>query len=327
MKPPFPVSDHCDGWRFFNPAGQPQAKSFSALPKWWFQQVFLGQRIRWPKVVPPDPKPTLPVSVPAGQIAVTFIGHATFLLQLQNLTILTDPIFSPRASPFRWIGPKRIRPPAIALANLPRVDVVLVSHNHYDHLDLETLRWLAREHRPLIVTTLGNKAWLASRGVGNVVELDWWQSHPSAALELVCTPAQHFAARWPWDRCKTLWAGFALKTSAGKIYFTGDSGYSATFAEIGARLGEFDLALLPIGAYEPRWFLECVHMNPAEAVRAHRDLRAKRSIAMHYGTFQLTDEGIDAPVQALVAARHAAGLTENDFRTLAFGETWHLVSQ
>ena len=323
---PFPVSDHCDGRRFFNPAGQLQARSFSDLPTWWWQRLVAGQGERWPRTMPAPAPPRLPANVPAGRLAVTFIGHSTFLLQLPGLNILTDPIFSARAGPFSWAGPKRVRPPALSLGQLPRIDVVLVSHNHYDHLDLPSLQWLARERSPLIVTTLGNKAWLESRGVGRVgAELDWWQAHRAApGLEVVCTPAQHFAARWPWDRCRSLWGGFALKTSAGVLYFAGDSGYCGAFREIGARLGPFALALIPIGAYEPRWFMTPVHMNPDEAVRAHLEVRSRRSIGMHFGTFQLTDEGIDAPLQHLAAARTVHGVAPHKFQTLGFGETWLL---
>lgn len=322
MKPKFPVSAHCDGERFFNPVGQPPARSFSDLPKWWYQRLVLRQGSVWPKNIPAPLVPQLPATVPAGQVATTFIGHATFLLQLPGLNVLTDPMFSPRASPFSWAGPKRVRPPALTLAQLPRIDVVLVSHNHYDHLDLPTLRWLARERQPRFVTMLGNKAWLEKRGVHPVVELDWWQAHAATPeLEIVCTPAQHFAARWPWDRCRTLWGGFALQTPAGRIYFAGDSGYSSTFREIGARLGPFDLALLPIGAYEPRWFLAPVHCTPEEAVRIHRDVRSRQSVAMHFGTFQLTDEGIDEPLIALAVARTAHGVAAADFLIPGFGET------
>jgi len=318
----FPVSDHCDGRRFFNPAGQARARSFLDLPKWWYQRLILDQGSRWPESVAPSGTPHLPASVPAGKVAVTFIGHATFLLQLAGLTILTDPIFSARASPFAWAGPKRVRPPALSLKQLPRINVVLLTHNHYDHLDLPSLRRLAREHQPLIITTLGNKAWLEKRGIGRVVELDWWQSHRAPGdLEVICTPAQHFAARWPWDRDKTLWGGFVLKRSSGRIYFAGDSGHFDGFIEIGSRLGPFDLALIPIGAYEPRWFMTPVHMNPDEAVRAHRAVGSRRSIGMHFGTFQLTDEAIDAPLQALAAARTAHGVAPASFDTLGFGET------
>jgi L-ascorbate metabolism protein UlaG (beta-lactamase superfamily) len=318
----FPVSDHCDGERYFNPRGQRQAPTFSALPKWWYQRLILGQGTPWPEHVPAPATPRLPATVPGGQVAVTFIGHATFLLQLSGLNILTDPFFSARASPFSWAGPKRVRPPALALGQLPRIDVVLVSHNHYDHLDLPALRWLARERRPLVITTLGNKVWLEARGIRNVVELDWWQAHRAMPeLEAICVPAQHFAARTPWDRCKTLWGGFVLKTPAGRIYFAGDSGYFGVFKDIGARLRPIDLAFLPIGAYEPRWFMEPVHMNPDEAVRAHLDLGARRSLGMHFGTVQLTDEAIDAPQKDLAAACAARGVGPRVFDTMDFGQT------
>ena len=318
----FPVTDHCDGRRFFNPDGV-QARSFTDLPKWWWQRLILQQGEHWPKTAPAPRIPRLPSVVAEGEIAATFIGHATFLLQFPGMNLLTDPVFSNRVSPFSWAGPKRIRPPALTLAQLPRIDVVLVSHNHYDHLDLSTLRWLAREHRPLIVTTLGNKAWLEKRGVTNVAELDWWQAHRvSPGFEVTGTPAHHFAARWPWDRCETLWGGFVIRTTHGSIFFCGDSGWGTHFADIKQRLGVPDLALLPIGAYNPRWFLEPVHMNPDEAVRAHLTLGASKSIGMHFGTFQLTDEGLDAPLHDLADARKAHGLTDKDFTTVEFGATW-----
>lgn len=318
----FPVSDHCDGTHFFNPPGCLQARGFSELPRWWYQRLVLRQGSRWPRAVPAPLTPVLPEGIPAGRLAVTFIGHSTFLLQLPGLNILTDPVFASRAGPFGLLGPKRARRAALGLSHLPRIDVVVLSHNHYDHLDLPALQWLARQHRPTVVTTLGNRAWLEARGVGRVTELDWWQSHhPAPNLEAICTPAQHFAARTPWDRSRTLWGGFMLRTAVGLVYFAGDSGWAPFFDQVRTRLGPPMLALLPIGAYEPRWFMEAVHMNPDESVRAHLALGARRSIGMHFGTFQLTDEDIDEPLRALVAARTAHGVAEEDFSTLEFGET------
>jgi len=317
----FPVSDHCDGERFFNPSGWRQAPPFTALPKWWWQRLVLQQGEWWPASVPPGRKPVLPAAVGPREMAATFIGHATFLLQLPGLTVLTDPLFSRRTSPWQWSGPRRVRPPALSLAELPPVDLVLLSHNHYDHLDLPALRWLARERRPVIVTTLGNRAWLEARGVDRVVELDWWQAQDLPGVRVTLTPAQHFAARWPWDRNRTLWGGLWLESAGRRIFFAGDTGYASHFAEIRRRLGAPDLALLPIGAYEPRWFMRAVHMNPEEAVRAHLDLGARRTLGMHFGTVQLTNEGIDAPLRDLAAARPALGVAEADFSTLAFGET------
>ena len=324
MAPPLrlPVSDHSDGQRFFNPSGQRPAAAFSALIKWGYQRLVLRQKINWPKAMRQNREAIVPQPSLSGKTAVTFIGHSTFLLQQPNLNLLTDPIFSERASPFSWVGPKRARPPAVKLTELPRMHVVLISHNHYDHLDLPTLRWLAREHQPQFITMLGNKAWLEKRGVKNVVELDWWQTHQARrGLEVIGTPAQHFSARWPWDRGQTLWGGFALKTPTGKFYFAGDSGYNQTFKEIGARLGPFDLALIPIGAYEPRWFMQPVHCTPEEAVKIHQAVGSRQSWAMHFGTFQLADEGIDDPAIALAAARITHGLDPMDFTAPDFGET------
>lgn len=322
MPPPFPLSDHCDGTHFFNPAGRLPMRGFSELPRWWYQRVVRRRFSPWPSSVPAPRAPVLPAGVPAGQLALTFIGHSTFLLQLPGLNILTDPVFASRAGPLGLLGPKRIRPPALRLGQLPRIDVVLLSHCHYDHLDLAALRWLARQHRPAIVTTLGNRAWLEARGVGRVTELDWWQSHhPATGLEAICTPAQHFAARTPWDRNRTLWGGFMLRTAPGLLFFAGDSGWAPHFAEINTRLGPPSVALLPVGAYEPRWFMEPVHMNPDEAVRAHRALGARQSIGMHFGTFNLTDEAIDEPLRALATALAAQDVPAADFATLDFGET------
>jgi len=320
MSAPFPVSDHFDGRRFFNPAG-PALMGFSALPRWWWQRL-RGQGERWPAVAPAPQPVALPATVESGQVAVTFLGHATFLLQFPGFTVLTDPVFARRAGPFGRLGPVRVRPPALTLEQLPPIDFVLLSHNHYDHLDLESLRWLARERRPQIVTCLGNRDWLARRGVGPAVDLDWWQPHLAhPELSIVCTPAQHWSSRYPWDRCLTLWGGFMLKTPAGSLFFCGDSGWGGHFTDIRVRLGPAGVALLPIGAYEPRWFMEPVHMNPDEAVRAHLALGARRSLGMHFGTFQLTDEGLLAPETELAAARARHGLSDADFYAPLFGET------
>lgn len=269
--------------------------------------------------------------------AVTWIGHATVLAQFGGLNLLTDPIFSERASPLPLLGPKRTQPPGIALADLPHIDLVLVSHNHYDHLDEASVRALAAQAGgpPLFVVPLGVKAWLAELGIVNAVELDWWQSHAfrtagGAAAEVVMTPVQHWSGRTLADRMQTLWGGYAVRGADFQLFHAGDTGYSADFAEIARRLGGrqrdggFDLALVPIGAYEPRWFMKDQHVNPDEALRIHRDLRARRSLGTHWGTFSLTDEPLDEPPRALAAARAAQGVSEEDFFVLAIGQTRRL---
>lgn len=321
MKAPYPRSDHFDGERFFNPSGR-NPRGFRDLLKWQFSRA----RASWPAWVENTATPALPAALGQRECAVTFVGHATFLIQFAGLNVLTDPIWSERCSPVSWAGPKRVRAPGLDFAALPRVDLVLLSHNHYDHLDLPTLKRLHAAHRPLIVTTLGNKPFLAGEGVDHVVELDWWQAHePKPGVKITVTPAQHFAARGLGDRFKTLWGGFALETPAGKLWFAGDSGYFDGFKTIGEKLGPFDLAFIPIGAYEPRWFMEPVHCTPAEAIQIHRDVRARRSLAMHFGCFPLADDSYEQPMADFRAAHAAAGPGAEDFTLPEVGETKRYV--
>ncbi len=279
-----------------------------------------GGRAAWPRDVANGAFAPPPATVAPGAAAITFINHATFLIRLSGAVVLTDPIFSDRCSPVPWAGPKRARPPGIALADVPRPDVVLLSHNHYDHMDLPSLRELQRRHAPRFVTLLGNARILAQVGIA-AIELDWWQDVTAAGLRITATPARHFSARTPFDRNRSLWGGFMIGAETGQVLFAGDSGAGLHWQAIGARLGSPDVALLPVGAYEPRWFMAPVHMNPAEAVQAHFALGARRSVGMHFGTFQLTDEAIDAPLEALDAARRAADLDAATFATHGFGET------
>lgn len=267
------------------------------------------------------------------QPAATWIGHATALLQAGGLNLLTDPVFSERCSPLSFMGPKRWQPPGVALADLPRIDAVLVSHNHYDHLDEPSVKALAAAHRPLFVVGLGLKAWFEQRGIANVVELDWWQHVTLKGTDIVFTPAQHWSGRGLDDRMKTLWGGFAVFAPDAHLFFAGDTGYSRDFVDIRERFahrqrdGGFDLALIPVGAYEPRWFMQEQHVNPDEAVRIHRDLGAKRSLGIHWGCFQLTDEPLDEPPRALAAARAAQGVSEEEFFVLAVGQTRALAER
>ena len=304
-----PVSDHCDGVRFFNPHAV-TGRSWREVLRW----ARTRERTPWPAAAPLLPHAAPPVRVAAGHVAVTFIGHDTFLLRTATRVFLTDPVFTSHAGPFGRLGPRRIRPPAIAVPDLPRVDVVLLSHNHYDHLQPSSLAALDAE----VVTTLGVGRYLPRRPLA---ELDWWQSVDVGGARITVVPAQHFSARSPWDKNRTLWCGFVVEVDGVTFYFAADSGYTPQFAEIGARFPAIDVALLPIGAYEPRWFMQPMHMNPDEAVRAHLDLDARHSIAMHFGTFQLTDEAIDEPLRALDRARFRHGVSVEAFRVLDFGET------
>ena len=279
-------------------------------------------RTPWPKYV--EVQPQVPPPLNDGTAIVTFIGHATFLIQTAAGNILTDPMYSERAGPLTWIGPRRARQPGVRFDDLPRVSTILLSHNHYDHCDLRTLRMLRKRFDPFVVTPLGNGRLVRSAGIRRIEELDWWQETTSAAHQITLTPAHHFSARTPFDRNRALWGGFTLVAGDVRIYFAGDSAYAGFFRDIARRLGPIDLALLPIGAYEPRWFMQAVHMNPSEAVQAHLDLEASQSIAMHYGTFQLTTEGIDEPLRALDEARRAWNVASSRFRTLGFGESMQL---
>jgi L-ascorbate metabolism protein UlaG (beta-lactamase superfamily) len=317
MKTSYPRSDHHDGERFFNPNVPRSSRSLFQVLRWRFSGT---ERAVWPSNITDPPHPPPPESVPPGCVAITFINHASFLIRFPQITILTDPIFSERCSPVSWAGPRRARPPGIALTALPRPDVVLLSHNHYDHMDFPTLRAIRRSHDPRFVTTLGNAPALARIGI-QATELDWWQFATHGKLTITTTPARHFSARTPFDRNRTLWGGFMLRTAAGQVLFAGDSAAGSHWRDIRTRLGPPDIALLPIGAYEPRWFMAAAHMNPEEAVQAHIALGARQSVGMHFGTFQLTDEAIDAPLHALAAARQAAGLNADTFNTNGFGET------
>jgi|HubBroStandDraft_1064217.scaffolds.fasta_scaffold68003_2 L-ascorbate metabolism protein UlaG (beta-lactamase superfamily) len=310
-----PAPNHFDGERFFNPHN-PHGKTADDVRRWRRER----QRQLWPRRIE-DPVQPRPVRATSDKIAVTFIGHSTFLVQIGGVCVLFDPIWSERCSPVWFAGPRRVRAPGQSLDALPGVDLLLVSHNHYDHMDLRTLRRVRKRWAPPVATGLDNARHLAKAGIRAAIELDWWQSTELAGARITYVPAQHFSARTLYDRNRSLWGGFVVEAGGAVVYFAGDSGYCPYFTEIGRRFPRIDLALLPIGAYEPRWFMHTHHVNPEEAVRAYLDLGARRAIGMHFGTFQLTDEAIDAPVLALREARAEAGVAESDFDVLAFGET------
>ena len=256
--------------------------------------------------------------------SVTWVGHATVLVRMGGLNVLTDPQFSERASPLTFAGPKRVVPPVPALNELPHIDAVVISHNHYDHLDLASVARLAEQPggSPRFFVPLGLEDWFRRRGIDDVVELDWWESREFKGVEVHFVPVQHWSKRTLSDENQTLWGGWVLRHPELSFFFAGDTGYSSDFADIGARFGGFDLAALPIGAYEPRWFMKIMHLDPDEAVQVHRDVKARRSLAIHWGTFDnLTDESLYEPPQRLAAARAKAGLSEDQFFVLKHGET------
>jgi L-ascorbate metabolism protein UlaG (beta-lactamase superfamily) len=254
-------------------------------------------------------------------IVLTFIGHATFLIQTSAGNLLTDPVWAERAGPWGVVGPRRVRAPAIALKDVPPISVILLSHNHYDHCDFKTLSTLAQRFEPIVITPLGNARLLRRAGLRRIEELDWWQPATTSPMQIALTPAHHFSARGPFDRNRALWGGFVVTVAGRRIYFAGDTAYAPIFRDIRDRVGPPDLSLLPIGAYEPRWFMRSVHMNPDEAVQAHVDLGSALSVGMHFGTFQLTTEGIDDPWRALVQARSNRDVPASRFRVVELGES------
>lgn len=264
-----------------------------------------------------------------NEIAITWVGHSTIVAQLGTLNLLVDPVWGERASPWRFIGPRRVVPPAVAMNALPPIDIVLLSHNHYDHLDAYTVRALASAHpQAQWVVPLRLARLVHSLGVRDVIELDWWNETPIGATTVACTPARHFSARTPLDRNRTLWCSFAVSAPAGRFFYAGDTGDHPEFAEIGRRFGPFDVCALPIGAYEPRWFMHPVHLDPDEAVAAFRALQEHRGrsreaafVAVHWGTFRLTDEPILDPPRRTKEAWARAGLAPEKLWIMAHGET------
>lgn len=327
VTPPALPAHHRPGGGFRNPWVAEAVPGFGSLLKW-----MLVHRSTRPRPKDPDPsvfarlQPAFaaPRATPAA-LTVTWVGHSSLLIQLAGLNLLTDPMWSERASPVSFAGPRRWVAPGIAFDDLPPLDVVLQSHNHYDHLDDATVRRLVRRFPDAMwVTPLGLAGFVRGRGAraDRVTELDWWESHAVGPVSVAATPAQHFSSRGFGDRGDTLWCGYALAAENGtRVFFAGDTGYHPEFGRIAERYGPFEVALLPIGAYEPRWFMRYVHMNPEEAVDACRDLRAHAMVPIHWGTFKLTDEAMDEPPRRARAAWLAAGLPAAGYRQLAHGET------
>lgn len=258
-----------------------------------------------------------------NEIEVTLINHATVLIQTAGVNILTDPVWSKRVSPLSFIGPARFRNPGIALTELPPIDLVLISHNHYDHMDLSTLQWLSKTWHPKILVGLGNKAYLRSQGVDAVSDMDWFQKEViTKDITVVCAPGKHFSSRAFSDRNKTLWCGFIIETPTGPIYFAGDTAYGSFIEKLSEHYPNgFRLSLLPIGAFKPEWFMSPVHISPDKAMQIHQDLKVKTSIGIHWGTFHLADDKQDEPGERITHLVQEASGTKPDFRLLENGET------
>lgn len=321
---------HRPGGGFQNPWASARTHGFLDFLKWT-----LLERRRAPAGGRPEPL-TFPRAVPAfvyprvepSSFTITWVGHSTFLLQIGGLNVLLDPIWSDRASPLRFAGPRRRVPAAVDFDALPPIDAVVLSHDHYDHLDDPTVRRLVRRY-PAIgwFAPLGVGDFLRRRGAGNVVECDWWHQVGIGSLGLTCVPAQHFSGRRPDNRNATLWCGWAIRSAHHSVLFAGDTALHPEFAPIAARCGPFQVAILPIGAYEPRWFMGAVHMNPEDCMVAIQQLRPARNaeqlvlVGAHWGTFKLTDEPIDEPPVRMHANWRAGGLPEDDLWVMQHGET------
>lgn len=310
-----PVSRHFDGRKFRNHI---QTRDWSSHVMKWL----LNRRAEtWPKWIDAPAGPTPPARIHGSGLRVTFVNHSTVLVQTAGLNMLTDPVFSDKVGPFPWLGAGRIRDPGLSFEQLPKIDVILLSHDHYDHLDLPSLKRILERDKPRLLCGLGVERTLEIDGLEGAEALDWWQSATLAPdVRATFAPSRHFSGRGLQDQDSTLWGSFVVTGPAGPVYFGGDTGYGPHFAEIRERFGPMACALLPIGCYEPRWFMETFHMSPADAVKAHCDLDSRFSVGIHYGTFQLGDESYERPALDLKAALAAHGVEEPRFVVPGFGE-------
>jgi L-ascorbate metabolism protein UlaG (beta-lactamase superfamily) len=261
----------------------------------------------------------------SNQAQITWIGHSTFLIQIEGINILTDPIFSDYCGPSSFLGIKRVTPPGVPFEKLPPIHAVLISHNHYDHLDAPTVKRLGSG--PTYFVPLGIARWFEKRKIKNVVEMDWWQTHSLQGLKFHSVPLQHFSNRTPFDRNETLWSGWMVETKSAKIFFAGDTGYSPVFKEIGDRFGPIQISIIPIGAYRPRWFMSPVHVDPPEAIKILKDIHSQIAIAGHWGTFKLSDEPLGEPPVYLRKVMKENGIDERQFILMKFGETMRLSDE
>jgi len=327
------VSDHFDGIRYFNPhAPQAPPSPPGQAAKWLWKWIFRTHRPQWRTQTDFLPGEPPAAHAQEGSLYITPIGHGTFLIQMDGVNILTDPIWSERCSPLSWVGPKRKHEPGIRFEDLPPVDAVLVSHNHYDHLDLPTLRRLAKKGMPRAIVPLGNADDMETSGIPTVDELDWWQSvRLSANVTITLVPAQHYSSRTLWDRNQSLWGGFVVSGPSGNVFYSGDTGYGPHFQEIARRFFPIRVALLPIAPFRPsqagdpaQGYRRIIHMGPADAVQAHLDLGTPVSIAAHFQVFQLGFDGFNDAVNELVASLKEHHLKPDAFIAPVFGQTIHM---
>lgn len=312
-----PITDHFDGKKFKNYGGV-EAKGIGDVLK------YMAKRNPTKWVIPKDitKKAAIQDIVLDPNFRITFINHATILFQLKGVNIITDPVYARAAGLLGLIGPLRKLPPGIALEDLPPIHFVFISHNHYDHLDINAIKKIIKKHNPQFVTTLGNDL-LLKKYTSKVKAIDWWQSiNLTDNIEMICSPGQHFSSRGLTDRDANLWGGFVLKTESGNIYWAGDSGYGNFFEEIGEKYGPFRFSCIPIGAYKPNWFMSPIHISPQEAVQVHLDVKSKQSMAFHWGTFNLSDEGWDEPKKDLETELKNKNIQLTDFQAVINGSVF-----
>lgn len=308
-----PISDHFDGEKFFGKNQAPDKSLWTVIKMW------RSEGVDWPRFINNKSKKINKLRVTEGPY-ITFINHATVLIQMDGLNIITDPIYNNIASPVSFAGPKRVRNPGIKFEDLPPIDIVIISHNHYDHLDIPTLRMLYKRDKPLLLAGLGNSLLFEKEGIKNFRDMDWGDEVSHQGIKISFEPSQHWSARGLSDKRGTLWGAYVLKGKNGNVYFAGDTGYGPHFKETFNKHGQMLVSLIPIGAYRPRWFMKFAHMNPTESLLAHRDLNSKNSIGIHFGTFQLTKEGIDDPKKDLEKAKNKADFKTDNFLVFDFGE-------
>jgi len=312
----YKISDHYNGRNFYNP-GPKHKQNFFDFIKWITNRSARPWECK-PVVQAPCPTPR----VSDGKIVVTYVNHMTFLIQVDGFNILTDPVWSERVSPFSWIGPKRKSPVGLAMKDLPPIDVILLSHNHYDHLDIDSLRTLCKNHDPAIVTPLGNGRYLKSLKSKKIKELDWWdQETPHEGLKITAVPARHFSGRGLFDRDKALWCGFVIEVGDRKIYFAGDTAWGQHFNEIALRFPCIQVALLPAGAYLPFWFMSPIHLRPSQTIDAFVTLGAQKGIACHMGTFPMGDDSPQEAIEELKIAMSSCCVSQERFIIPHNGDT------